>query len=101
MYKIKILLFFLFSLFFVLALFRSVNSYAMKPYGVMITGEAAIIDDISEKMNALESILKKYVPEGGYIGLTEEMVENHLSKLNRRTTIIKIKINEIIGKERP
>ena len=36
MYKIKILLFFLFSLFFVLALFRSVNSYAMKPYGVMI-----------------------------------------------------------------
>jgi hypothetical protein len=46
-------------------------------------------------------LIKKCVPEGGYIGLTEEMVENHLSKLNRRTTIIKIKINEIIGKERP
>ena len=68
---------------------------------VIITGEAAIIDDISEKRNALEAILKKYVPEGGYIGLTEEMVENHKSKNNRKTAVIKIKINEIIGKERP
>ena len=68
---------------------------------VMITGEAAIVGDIKEKRDALEAILKKCVPEGGYIGLTEEMVENHKSKLNRRTAIIKIKINEISGKERP
>ena len=67
----------------------------------MITGEAAIVGDISEKRNALEAILKKYVPEGGYIELTEEMVENHKSKNNRKAAVIKIKINEIIGKERP
>ena len=68
---------------------------------VMITGEAAIVGGIKGKKDALDALIKKYVPEGGYIELTEEMVENHKSKLNRRTAIIKIKINEIIGKERP
>ena len=67
----------------------------------MITGEAAIVGDIKEKKDAMEFLIKKHVPEGGYIELTEEMVENHKSKLNRKTAVIKIKINEIIGKERP
>ncbi len=65
---------------------------------VMITGEAIIVGGVSEKRNALEALIKKYVPEGGYIQLTEEMVENYRSKLQRRTAIIKIKINEISGK---
>lgn len=65
---------------------------------VMITGEAIIVADISEKRDALEALIKKYVPEGGYAELTEEIVKNHKSKLNRRTTIIKIKINEISEK---
>ncbi|RZD17125.1 MAG: hypothetical protein EVJ46_02530 [Candidatus Acididesulfobacter guangdongensis] len=30
-----------------------------------------------------------------------EMVENHKSKNNRKVAVIKIKINKIIGKERP
>ena len=68
---------------------------------VMITGEAAIVGDIKEKKDALEALIKKYVPEGGYIQLTEETVENYKSKLNRKTAVVKVKINEIIGKERP
>ena len=68
---------------------------------VIITGEASIVDNTSEKRDALKALIEKYVPEGGYIELTEEMVENHKSRLNRRTSIIKIKINEISGKERP
>ena len=67
----------------------------------MITGEAVIVGDIKEKKDAMEALIKKYVPEGGYIELTEEMVENHKSKNNRKAAVIKIKINEIIGKERP
>ena len=68
---------------------------------VIITGEASIVDNTSEKRDALKALIEKYVPEGGYIELTEEMVENHKSRLNRRTSIIKIKINEISWKERP
>ncbi len=68
---------------------------------VMITGEAAIVGDIKEKKDALEALIKKYVPEGGYIGLTEETVVNYKSRLNRKTAVIKIKINEISGKEKP
>ena len=68
---------------------------------IMITGEAAIVGDIKEKKDALEALIKKYVPEGGYIGLTEETVVNYKSRLNRKTAVIKIKINEISGKEKP
>ena len=66
---------------------------------VMITGEASIVDNAGEKRDALKALIEKYVPEGGYIELTEDMVENYKSKLQRRTAIIKIKINEISEKE--
>lgn len=65
---------------------------------IMITGEATFVNNISEKRNALEAMVTKYVPEGGYIQLTGEMIENYKSKLQRKTIIIKIKINEISGK---
>ena len=66
---------------------------------VIITGEASIVGNAGEKRDALKALIEKYVPEGGYIELTEDMVENYKSKLQRRTAVIKIRINEVSGKE--
>lgn len=58
---------------------------------VIIRGRAHIVEDSSERLRALKSLMRKYQPEGGYSAFLEE-------RLNI-TAIIRINIEEMTGKE--
>jgi nitroimidazol reductase NimA-like FMN-containing flavoprotein (pyridoxamine 5'-phosphate oxidase superfamily) len=58
---------------------------------VIIKGKASLVEDRSEKVFALERLMKKYQPEGGYGELQEEKL--------RLTGIVRIDIGEMVGKE--
>jgi len=58
---------------------------------VMIKGKAVVVDDDTERLLALKSLMKKYQPEGGYGKFLPE-------KLNI-TAVVCIHIEEITGKE--
>jgi hypothetical protein len=58
---------------------------------LMIKGKAVVVDDDTERLLALKSLMKKYQPEGGYGKFLPE-------KLNI-TAVVCIHIEEITGKE--
>jgi uncharacterized protein len=58
---------------------------------VMIKGKAVVVDDDNEKLLALKSLMKKYQLEGGY----GEFLPEKLAI----TTVVRIDIEEISGKE--
>tara|TARA_B100001123_G_scaffold194063_1_gene221215 strand:+ start:1617 stop:2249 length:633 start_codon:yes stop_codon:yes gene_type:complete len=59
---------------------------------VVIKGQAQIIDDINEKVLALNALMRKYQPEGKY-----EPMKNDMEVLNA-VAVIKIIPNEMNGK---
>ncbi len=59
---------------------------------VVIKGEASIISDRKEKAMALNELMKKYQPEGGYEPLTPEM------EVVEEVAIIKVKPHTMKGK---
>ncbi len=58
---------------------------------VIIKGNAVIVRQLSKKLEILERLMEKYQPEGGYKGVTEEIL--------KRTAVIEISIREMTGKE--
>ena len=58
---------------------------------IVIKGKALVVDDDNEKLLALKSLMKKYQPEGGY----GECLPEKLAI----TTVVRIDIKEITGKE--
>jgi nitroimidazol reductase NimA-like FMN-containing flavoprotein (pyridoxamine 5'-phosphate oxidase superfamily) len=58
---------------------------------IIIKGEASFVKDLRRKMKVLEKLMEKYQPEGGYEGVTKEIL--------KRTAVIEISIHEITGKE--
>tara|TARA_B100000029_G_scaffold398016_1_gene396450 strand:+ start:305 stop:937 length:633 start_codon:yes stop_codon:yes gene_type:complete len=59
---------------------------------VVIKGEASVVEDKNEKVLALNGLMKKYQPEGGYQPMTPDM------KVLEYTAVIKVNPNEINGK---
>ncbi|GAB4486112.1 MAG: pyridoxamine 5'-phosphate oxidase family protein [Thermodesulfovibrionales bacterium] len=58
---------------------------------VMIRGRAFFVDDPGEKLSALDSLMRKYQPEGGYGEYRED-------KLGI-TGVVRIEIEEMTGKQ--
>lgn len=58
---------------------------------VIIRGKAAFVEDPQERRAALNALMKKYQPEGGYGDYLEEKL--------RLTAIVRIDIEEMVGKE--
>ena len=58
---------------------------------LIVKGNAAIMSQPNKKLKILEKLMEKYQPEGGYEGVTEEIL--------KRTAVIEISIREITGKE--
>jgi nitroimidazol reductase NimA-like FMN-containing flavoprotein (pyridoxamine 5'-phosphate oxidase superfamily) len=58
---------------------------------VIIKGKAALINRRDKKLEILKRLIQKYQPEGGYEGITEEILN--------KTAVIEISIHEITGKE--
>ena len=58
---------------------------------VMIKGKAVVVDDDTERLLALKSLMEKYQPEGGY----GEFLPEKLAI----TAVVRIDIEEITGKE--
>jgi len=58
---------------------------------VIMLGRAHIVEDASERVRALKSLMKKYQPEGGYGEFLEEKL--------MITSIVRIDIEEMTGKE--
>ena len=58
---------------------------------VIMLGRAYIVEDATERMRALKSLMKKYQPEGGY----GEFIEEKLMV----TGIVRIDVEAITGKE--
>jgi len=58
---------------------------------IIIKGNAAIVDQQDKKLKILERLMEKYQPEGGYEGITVEIL--------KRTAVIEISIQEMTGKE--
>jgi len=54
-------------------------------------GKAALVSDPDKKLKILEKLMEKYQPEGGYGGISGEIL--------KKTAIIEISIQEITGKE--
>ena len=59
---------------------------------VVIKGKASIVQDVDEKANALNCLMKKYQKEGGYEPLTRSM------RAVREVAVLKIVPDEIHGK---
>jgi uncharacterized protein len=59
---------------------------------VVIKGNASIVQDIDEKTNALNSLMKKYQKEGGYESLSSNMGSV------REVTVLKVVPDQIRGK---
>lgn len=58
---------------------------------IIIKGKAALVGPRKKKLEVLEKLMEKYQPEGGYEGISEEIVA--------KTAIIEISIHEMTGKE--
>jgi nitroimidazol reductase NimA-like FMN-containing flavoprotein (pyridoxamine 5'-phosphate oxidase superfamily) len=58
---------------------------------IIIKGNATIVNHRDKKLKILEGLMEKYQPEGGYEGITEEIL--------KRTAVIEISILEMTGKE--
>lgn len=58
---------------------------------IIVKGNAAIVSRLDKKIEILERLMEKYQPEGGYQGVTKEIL--------KRTAVIEISIREITGKE--
>jgi nitroimidazol reductase NimA-like FMN-containing flavoprotein (pyridoxamine 5'-phosphate oxidase superfamily) len=58
---------------------------------VVVKGSAAIVRGLERKLEILERLMEKYQPEGGYQGVTQEIL--------KRTAVIEISIREMTGKE--
>ncbi len=58
---------------------------------VIVKGNAAIVNQVDKKLEILERLMQKYQPEGGYEGVTKEIL--------KRTAVIEISIRKITGKE--
>jgi len=58
---------------------------------IIVKGNAAIVNQRDKKLKILERLMEKYQPEGGYEGMTEEIL--------KRTAVIEISIQEMTGKE--
>ena len=58
---------------------------------IIVTGNAAIVDQREKKLKILERLMEKYQPEGGYGGITEEIL--------KITVVIEISIQKMTGKE--
>ena len=58
---------------------------------ILIKGSAGLIRSGRKKMEILEKLMEKYQPEGGYTGISQEILQ--------RTAVIEISIDEITGKE--
>jgi len=58
---------------------------------IIVKGNAAIVNQPDKKLKILERLMEKYQPEGGYGGITEEIL--------KRTAVIEISIQEMTGKE--
>ena len=58
---------------------------------IIVKGNAVIVSRADKKLEILERLMEKYQPEGGYGGVTEEIL--------KRTAVIEISIREITGKE--
>tara|TARA_B100000029_G_scaffold280149_1_gene274293 strand:- start:40 stop:672 length:633 start_codon:yes stop_codon:yes gene_type:complete len=59
---------------------------------VVIKGEARIIEDKNEKVRALNGLMRKYQPEGGYLPMSADM------EVLEHTAVIKIIPKEMNGK---
>ena len=59
---------------------------------VVIKGDAKIVEDENEKVLALNGLMKKYQPEGGYQSMTSDM------EVLEHTAVIKVKPKEMNGK---
>ena len=76
------------------AYIRAVNEPCEADYlyrSVIIKGKAGMVDDRGEKLAALNSLMRKYQPQGGWGEYLEEKFE--------RTGIIRIEIVRMTGKE--
>ncbi len=58
---------------------------------VIVKGSATIVTKIDRKLEILERLMEKYQPEGGYQGITQEIL--------KRTAVIEISIRRMTGKE--
>ena len=58
---------------------------------VLIKGHGAVIRSEKKKEEVLEKLMEKYQPEGGYAGISEDIL--------RKTAVIEISIEEMTGKE--
>ncbi len=58
---------------------------------VIIKGKATFINDRNFKRKILEKLMEKYQPEGGYEGISDEILN--------KTGVIEISIDKITGKE--
>jgi nitroimidazol reductase NimA-like FMN-containing flavoprotein (pyridoxamine 5'-phosphate oxidase superfamily) len=59
---------------------------------ILIQGKAALVNPLSKKLAILEKLMEKYQPEGGYEGISGEIL--------KRTAVIEISIQEMTGKEK-
>jgi nitroimidazol reductase NimA-like FMN-containing flavoprotein (pyridoxamine 5'-phosphate oxidase superfamily) len=59
---------------------------------VVIKGNAKIVEDKDEKVHALNGLMKKYQPEGGYLPMTSDM------EVLEHTAVIKVIPKEMNGK---
>ena len=58
---------------------------------IIIKGKAALLTRRDRKVEAIERMMQKYQPEGGYKGISDEIL--------KKTAVIEISIQEITGKE--
>lgn len=58
---------------------------------VIVRGRASVVDDRRERLQALDALMAKYQPEGGYGPYPEEKLE--------LTCIVRIDIEQLSGKE--
>jgi hypothetical protein len=58
---------------------------------IILKGKATLVGQRGKKMEILERLMEKYQPEGGYEGISEEVL--------KKTAVIEMTPDEITGKE--
>ncbi len=58
---------------------------------ILIKGKGSLVNSRKKKMEILERLMEKYQPEGGYEGISEEILD--------KTAVIEIFIEELTAKE--
>lgn len=59
---------------------------------IIAKGRATLVDNKNKKLMILEKLMEKYQPEGGYEGISEDIL--------KKTAVIEISIHEMTGKEK-